>query len=226
MKNIYLGYIAPLSVLIPVTILLVWNTRFALAKHIKILFAYLIMSYFIGRESAIMAEKNIPNLWLLHFYTIGEGCLLIFFFRLIFQKNTHRRLAGWLLLVFPLFCVVNMLFFQSLSVFNTYARSLEVIIIMALCIIFWWQPSAEQEKQSWAQTPENWMVAGIFIYFSASFFLFLLSNYLQAWMQRSTGNWIPFTLLWYGHATLVIIMYLFFSIGFLKCRPQTTTYST
>jgi hypothetical protein len=117
----------------------------------------------------------------------------------------------WLL--FPLFCIVNILFLQGIDRHNTYSRPLEAIMFIALSVCYWWYAGNEESSDAWTSVPVNWILSGLLLYFSSSFFLFVFSNYLAGKYSLSVNE-----LVWNIHATLVVIMYFLFTIGFIKCK--------
>jgi hypothetical protein len=211
MTIVYLDYVVPGSVLLPIAILLpkVRHTP----VYAKLLFSYLLISALVNATFIIMARNNIPNLWIIHIYTALESFLLLWFFKYIIKKPIALKVIQALMIGFPLFCVFNFLFLQSIYNFNTYARPFEAFIFIALSMIYWGQES--EEDIHWAAIPANWFVTGLLLYFSGAFFIFLFSNYLAGYVTNKVMD-----IAWYTHATLILLMYILFAIGFLKCKKQ------
>jgi hypothetical protein len=211
MTIVYFDYIVPGTVLIPIAVLIpkLKNTP----AYIKLLFYYLVISAIVNAISIITARNNIPNVWMLHIYTALESFLLLWFFRFIIKKPAVKKVIQTLIIGFPLFCVFNFLFLQSISHFNTYTRPIEALIFITLSMIYWAQESEKDIR--WAEIPANWFVTGLLLYFSGAFFIFLFSNYLSGYVSGKVMD-----IAWYTHATLILLMYILFAIGFLKCKKQ------
>lgn len=216
MQLIYLTYIVPGSILVP---LLFFLLRYRIAPAIlKTLFWYLVFAAIVNLAANMLAARSQPNLWLLHVYTIIEAVLLLYFFLRLLPNGTVKKTLPVLMILFPLYGIINLLLFHATSKFNTYPRSVEALLFIALSIYYWsTHAEAEEEYTSWTDNPYNWIVSGIILYFSSSFFLFLFSNFLlvNITSQAVTNIW---QWAWTIHATLLMIMYLLFAGGFSRCR--------
>jgi hypothetical protein len=208
----YRQIIVPASILLPIYIA---ASRFRkLPDYAKWILYYLVFAATVNTTVTILTWNRVPNLWLLHIYTALESFLLLYYFKLIVLNKTTKSVIRILLLAFPLFCIINFLFLQSLYNFNTYTRPVEAIILVALCSIYWWQENEEDSEKPWGNIPNNWFVTGIMLYFAGAFFMFLLANYfITPEAIKKVKN-----IVWDTHATLVLIMYLLMALGFIKCR--------
>lgn len=208
----YRQIIVPASILLPIFIAISGYRK--LPDHAKWLLYYLVFAAIVNTTATITTWNKVPNLWLLHIYTTLESFMLLYYFKLIIINKKIRYVVGILLWVFPLFCIINFLFLQSMSNFNTYTRPVEAIILITLCAVYWWQENEEDSEKPWGDIPNNWFVTGIMLYFAGSFIMFLLANYLISQQAiRKAKNIIMDT-----HASFVLIMYLLMAVGFLKCR--------
>jgi hypothetical protein len=215
MISFFLTYIAPATILFPIIAFLT-NRRFA-TSALKVLFGYLVMAAVINTIAIILAMNDHRNLWLLHLYTILETGILLFFF---IQLTPGRKAKGffWTLLVaFPMACIINWLFFQNASNFNTYTRSIESVLIICAASYYWLSSGKENLNTAWTDNPLNWIISGLLLYFAGALFLFLFSNYLE--MVRQTKPDDPvYYIIWLIHGCFVVIMYILFGIGFLKSK--------
>lgn len=208
---VYLDYIVPGSVLLPVA-LLIPKLR-DIPVYIRLLFYYLVFTAVVNATIIIMARNDTPNLWVFHLYTALESFLLLWFFKYITRKPIVLKAVQALMIGFPLFCVINLFFIQGYDNYPSYTRPFEALIFIALCMIYWVQES--EADIHWRDNPSNWFITGLLLYFSGAFFLFLFQNYLIEFVTTDVMY-----IVWYGHATLVMVMYILFAIGFLKCKKQ------
>jgi len=211
MTIVYLDYVVPGSILLPIA-LLIPKLRDT-PVYIKLLFYYLVISALVNATGIIMARNNMPNLWLIHIQTTLESFLLLWFFRYVIRNPVVLKVILALMIGFPLFCVINLLFIQGIDNFPSYTRPFEALIFIALCMIYWGQES--EADIHWAAIPNNWFVTGLFLYFSGAFFIFLFSNFLAGYVTNKVMD-----IAWYTHATLILLMYILIAIGFLKCKKQ------
>jgi len=200
--------IVPLSIIIPIIIAVIFYKY--LAKCEKIILLYLFLSGVTNIVVAYMASLGENNIPLFHIYTVFEFVLLMWFFIKLFRQAIVAKYLYIVAIIFVLFAVSNSLFIQHIRTFNTYSRSAEAIIVMVICMYYFKQQFIKEIN--WAVEPGFWFVLGLFIYFSSSLTIFIISNVSLA-LDRYF-DWV----MWNIHATMVLIMYLLFSKGFMVCR--------
>jgi hypothetical protein len=145
-----------------------------------------------------------------HLYTLIEGLMLIWFYQKLFSDD-KRKLFVYVQIIFGVACIINALFVQGLYLYASYTRYAESII----CILFalkYFAQIAQLEVRP-LKMPGFYFNTGIFLYFSGSFILFIFSNLILQKLPAST-----MLIFWTGHSILVLLMYVLFSIGFIKCK--------
>jgi hypothetical protein len=215
MVNLLLTYIFPATVFFPI-ILFVFN-RSNVTRTLQVVFGYLIMAAVVNITAVILATLHFRNLWLLHVYTVLETVILLFFFIQLIQGRIAKAVLWILLFAFPLACIINWLFLQNTSNFNTYTRSIEAILIIGAAAYYWLNSSKENLNIAWTDNPHNWIISGLLLYFASALFLFLFSNYLEQIRQTKPNDPI-YHVIWVTHGSLVMIMYILFGIGFIKSK--------
>jgi len=203
-KYIFHALIVPGSILIPIILFI---TRYKNAKpEAKVLFYFLITSSLINISAIIISRFHKTNLPLLHLFTIVEAIFLLLYFRLILKGHLIKKIIFYLIVIFPILCILNFSFLQSIYSFNTYTRPLEAILITFLCLMYLYKSDLTAH---WLQQPNNWFNLGILIYFPVAFVIFVSSNYFT-----SGTNSAMKTMVWNLHAALVLLMYLAWAKGF------------
>lgn len=198
MRYVYMRVVAPSFILLPILIAVI--NYYKITKAIRVLFYYLLVTACISAGSTILAAKRINNAPLIHIDTIIESLFLLRFFGLLFVNKPLNRYIRILTIVFPVFCCINFIFFQSIYSFNTYTHALEAMLFITFSMLYW---IYRDDDVSWSSVSTNWIVSGLLLYFSSGFFLFVFGNFLLT---------NEFT--WNIHATLILIMYLLFATGF------------
>jgi hypothetical protein len=213
MKYLYVTLIVPASVILPIGAGLfkrVYHNR-----SISMLFFYLIFVVLTGIAALITVKHNINNLPLLHLYTVAEFLFILRYFQLIFNTPNIVRFIKMLMIVFPVLAILNFIFVQNIYSFNSYPRPIAALIIVGLCMHYFFLYSGDEIKKQWAAQPTNWIVAGLLMYFSAAFLYFAFANIIHQHaslaMRIVFGN---------THATFVMLMYILFSIGFLQVKNE------
>ncbi len=215
MLNLFLTYIVPASTLFPI---IVFVTRKGVASRpLKVIFTYLVVAITVNVIGTAMSKFGLHNLWLLHIYTVLETVILLFFFTLILHGRRAKAVVWFLLIAFPLACIVNLLFLQNASVFNTYTRSVEALLIIGVSAYYWLYGSKETLDVRWTANPLNWVISGLLLYFASALFLFLFSNFVLSARQTNPKHPI-WDIVWVTHGFLLMIMYVLFAVAFIKSK--------
>ena len=163
---------------------------------------------------AIAGLFKANNLFLSHFFPLIE----FFFLSKIYQKELEDILPAnfftSLLIVFTSGALINSFFFESLLQFNNKSRAISSLLIIFFTLAYFYKTLKEVKIKKLESEPLFWLSIGLLIYFSASFFIFIFSNYLQPSVKLSYTFWGI-------HALLNISLYLFYAIA-LWIKPQKT----
>jgi hypothetical protein len=154
---------------------------------------------------------------LLHIFTILEFLILSVFYLEILKEPFIRKAIKILMAIFPLICIINFSFFQSILRFNTYTRPLEVLLIMAYSLAYFAQINEPDSEKKWSNDPLNWINTGVLLYFSGALFVYSFSNLTVDYIT-SPKYYLLNLFIWNIHATLLLAMYVLFSWGFYICR--------
>jgi hypothetical protein len=158
-----LTFIAPPTALIPVVYAFI-NYRH-LSRAFKILLAFIIFSVVMNTTAAVMARVyHLPTLWLFHIYTPFEFAFIIAFFAEFFSKRIRYIMYG-VAVAFAFFCLCNTLFFQSFTQLDGYSRSVDALILIACCMLFFSKNNNDLDHK-WGDYASNWIVAAICLYYS------------------------------------------------------------
>lgn len=208
----FMGVIAPLCILPPIFISVI-RWRF-LTDEAKWIFWYLIITALINLAAIITGKvfhKN--NMPLVHLFTAVEMIIFIGYYKTLLFKKHNSLLYLFLSIGFIIFCIINAIYIQGIHSYSSYTRSVEAIICMLFALNYFARLAAGKTILKWSKNPDFYFNVGIFLYFSGAFMLFIFSNFIISNLSRT-----DFTVIWTIHAVLVVIMYIFFSIGFTLCK--------
>ena len=208
LTNLYLTYIVPASTLIPITAGFVYYTK--ISKALKALLLYLVLALLINIAGITLAHFHQNNLPLLHVYTLVELVALMWYYRLAFDNKTVNVYTTVLMIAFPLYCVINFSFFQSIYTFNTYTRPIGALIIILFSGIYLAGHSGT-DKKGLLNSAGRWVASGLLIYFCSSLFQFIFSNVISHNATKLVKN-----IVWSLHATFLMIMYICFFWAIIK----------
>lgn len=202
-STFYMGVVVPSMVMLPIVVAVIKMEYWKAPERLS--FFYLIASGIFNVVAKLTASFHINNLPFLHLYTVIEFCLLCAFFRSLFIDRSTRLLLGWLMIVFPVIAVVYIIITDSLFTYNVLPRFLSSIILLAFCIRFLISNLNAREYKNPFSTI---VVIALLLYFSSSSIFFALIEFVR----KSKG----LVFLWNVHATFVLIMYLIFTVAYLK----------
>lgn len=200
LSSIYLGYIVPTATLIPIIAGLVFYKR--LNKPLRTILIFLSASFIFNVIGSTLAGHGINNLPGLHLYTIVELVTVMLYYLYAFDKGDISKWIKAAMLIFPVICIVNFSFFQSIYTFNTYTRPLGAIIIILFTTAYMATQSNFKNRELITRSGRL-VAAGFMIYFCSSLFQFIFSNIIS---KNASRNFKLF--IWDMHGTFVLIMYL------------------
>ncbi len=208
----YLGYFIPAFTLVPFITGLVLYKR--LNKPLRILLIYLAVSFIFNVIGSLLAELGMNNLPGLHFYTMAEVAAIMLYYLYAFEQG---RISAWIkatMAIFPIICIINFCFFQSLYEFNTYTRPLGALIVILFTAAYMVMQTGFKNTQL-VKRSGRLVASGFMIYFCSSLFQFIFSNVVD----RHTSKNVTIAI-WNIHGTFVMIMYLLFLWAIIYERPE------
>ncbi|MDT3403883.1 hypothetical protein [Mucilaginibacter terrae] len=208
----FMDYIVPGSTLLPLGAGLLYYKQ--LNKPLRTLLLYLAMAFTLNVIGTVLANYGVNNLPGLHLYTICEVVLLMLYFKAAFDNAKADKIINIILWAFPLLCIINFSFFQSLYEFNTYTRPLGALIVIVASILYL-AVQSDFKKPELITVSGRIVASGFLIYFCSSLFQFIFSNVLSHHVAKEVRK-----IIWEIHACLVIIMYLFFLAAILNERRK------
>ncbi len=117
------------------------------------------------------------NLFIFHIYTPLEFFVFTYILKSVVKSSSIKILLNLLLISFTLFCIYDMIVFETLSKFNSVPRGIEGILAIIFCIYFFFQLFISEESFQLKSYPPFWLFSGWLIYFSGTFFLFIYANH-------------------------------------------------
>ena len=206
---VYTGIIVPSFVVLPIAAAL-FTTKYWKAPQ-KLSFFYLLLSAGFNVIAKLTAVKQINNLPFLHLYTILEFCILCALFRSLFIEAGIKKLLTLLIVIFPVVAVAYIFYSDALFSYNPLPRFLEGLVLMLLCIYFLIQDlnRLDHNHSMFSFT----IIVGLLLYFSSSLILFALPELIR---ENKGLN----RLIWSIHATFVLMMYVSFTVAYIKLRKK------
>ncbi len=188
-----------------------------LPREIKYFSWFIFVSVIIQAIASILFYNRENNLPVLHIYTVLGFVFLINFYNQIFDGLIKPRILWTLGILFVVYSIINSIFIQDIYTFNSYALSVQaiLIIILSLTTFAFLMNDIVREKRIEIIKSLSWINAGLFIYYSSSLLVFYFGNMINS---ISNSPLVRYT--WFIYALFSIIMYICFFVGLWK-RPKT-----
>jgi len=182
----------------------------SLPTEYRIIVLYLILNGVISIITDVLASYNISNMVLFHLFTVIEMILFSVFFTRVTKNDNSKKNIKILTVAFLIFAIVNVLFWQDLSTYNSYTRSLEAILLIFYAILNL-SNIFDASIQNYKLSEVNILImSGILMYFASSLIIFIIYDVFFLTTLA--------TLIWNTHATFLLIMYILFAIGLWKYK--------
>ena len=177
---------------------------------IKKLSYFLIVSLVIEVVSKTLWFLKVNNFPILHIYTLAGFLTLILFYKAVLDKFIPGKVFIVITSLFISFTIINSIFIQSIFESNSYALTLESVLILILSLIsFYYLLKVQPEV-----TPDVVSIlsanTGIFIYFTCNVILFTLSSKFSGYSPDFRKY------VWAVHALVALLMYSCFFIALWK----------
>jgi hypothetical protein len=207
MHHIYLNYIAPASVVVPLIIGLRHYQKLIIGhRYLIAMLTFSALSTILGRIFAYVYHNN---LIIMQSYTVSEFLFFAGFYYYQFNSKTMRRTITAMVTLFTIFAIYLIVIYINVIRFDDYAPSIESLLIFFLSVALINKGNQASLKTSvWNQDPNNWFNTGILLYFSGSLFIFLLSNYI------TNPHSILYRVVWDVQVTFLVILSALFTKGF------------
>jgi len=155
-------------------------------------------------------KKGSSNILLFNFFTTFAFEFYLFILWNIIQRPLARKIVLGILIAYPLAALINILYVQTRS-FHSITYSLGCLLIVGVCVYYFLELFQLPKSINLLREPAFWICSGLLFFYSCSFPLFGLTNYLY----RASG------IILRNLSSVLIIMnillYALFTIAFL-CR--------
>jgi hypothetical protein len=165
------------------------------------------LSSIVMKLYAMEGQNNMPAF---HVYTILEFLLLSLFYRQLFKGKKLYRLIPAAAVLYTGFWIINILLWQPLTKYNSYSRSAEALLLILYALAYFKYMLDGQLALPYYKAI-NWINTGLLLYFSGALSLFICGNLIMTSLALNT-------IIWNIHASLVLLMYLFFTIGLYHAK--------
>jgi len=178
------------------------------------LLIYLIVITILLIPVIYLARHKENNLYLYHWMALIECILLVIYIEK--QAYNNKKLMMVLIGSFTVFWGINLMFFESFRIFNSFSLSIESLIISFCCFRYILSLTNRDEIMYFQRLPTFWIISGFLIYHVCGFLLFLSFKYNTLFnFGHNSGRMI-----WGVVEVINLIKFTFISAGILWYRRQ------
>jgi len=177
-----------------------WSILLIIYLIVYISLVYAANNFFVAKNNNIV-------------YIILSGVTFCFFAFILEQFLTSRKfkmLNRTVMIIAVLFFIANALWWEGISIFNSYSSAIANLILGAYCVYYYKLQLEKPQIIFVEKLPSFWIVSGIFIYNSGNIFLYSMFNSL------TRSNHVFTYEMWDINIILILIMNVFFAKG-IQC---------
>ena len=179
--------------------------------YLKIFPLFLIIIAILGSIIGYLSWHNKSNTILYNFFTTLEFVFYFFVLKEVILNRQIKKIIFFVLLIYPIITFLNIFLIQKMTVFNSVTYSIGCLLIVTFSISYFFELFQLVDSINLLLQPAFWICSGLLFYFSCTFPLFGLANFIKS----------PPKIIWNNLAIisnlLDVLLYSSFTIAFL-CR--------
>jgi hypothetical protein len=175
-----------ISILVPALVGAIFYSK--LIRSVRVLSILVGLTLLIEVAARVLFEYGINNMFIFHLYSFIEfGFIALIYYQV--STNPHwRKLILTLSVLFGTFSIVNILFLEKITEFNSIQRHVELIGLAIILVIYCYKLIHEDRNVNFFQNPFFILTGGFLIYFGGTMYLFVFSKELLN--GDKTSYWI------------------------------------
>jgi hypothetical protein len=164
------------------------------------------------------SSQGIHNTGFVNASGILEFCFYFFVIKEIILNLKVKRVILYVMVIFPLFTLINMFFIQKKVGFNPVNFTIGTLVTVVFCIYYFVELFQKTEAPSLTKLPAFWIASAILFNVVLVFPMFALVSFMQETTVSSIAALnIIFNNMGSIFNIIIILTYILYSIGFL-CR--------
>lgn len=202
-----IDFISFLSIFIPTAVGIFLFRSVLTVTKILILFVWI--TAIIEVTATVLFYQGINNLFTFHLHTYFEFLLLSLMYSRLITSTLIKNVIRSVIPVFIGFSLLNSLFWEDITGFNSIQRHVEGLLLEVYICIYLIQVA--RYRESFKENPFLILSSALILYFTGNLFLFI---YGKTVLTTGTGE------MWVVHGVLNIILNLSFAIIIARSRVQ------
>lgn len=188
-----------------------------LQHELKVFSWFLFTSAVLQFVSLVLWWQGMNNMPVLHVYVPLSFLLLAWFYHTMLRGFLQKPVIVIVACVFVFLSILNSIYVQPLLTFNSYALTLESVLVIILSLSAYLLLLDERiivAKRAQLKSI-NRINAGLLIYYSASLLIFYFGNLIAHGYSKTFNRYT-----WIAHSFLSVMMYTLFITGLWKRQKK------
>lgn len=177
--------------------------------HLRIFPFFLLYTLLNELIAGYLVENSQDTTEIYNVYAIVQLVFYTYLLSKFIRNKSTIRLIRYFQPVYVLLSLLNLLFFQTLKVYNSITYSIGCLVIVALSIYYFYELFKQKRVVYLTKEPAFWISAGLLFFFTCSFPLLATANVLEG-LSSSTLDTLQKLL-----TLLNVMLYSIFTISFL-----------
>ncbi len=185
-------------------IIIRWNY---ITMSIKILGGFVFLSLYVQTTAFFLSLYGINNFFLVHILTLGEMILLSFFYYLIIDKRLKiKRLVLYFLPIFSLLIILNSIFREPITAWNSTAKTFTQGILIIYAIVYFYDLSTREILVNVKIKSLHLINSAILLYYAGSLFIFMFAKVVMKEIGTMQDVfWVFNAILYFVFCILILI---------------------
>jgi hypothetical protein len=186
--------------------------------YLKLFPVYFFSTFIVGARVEWLSDHNMYSTGISNVWGIIEFCYFFFIIHETIVSKKVRSIIVYIILIFSLLTFFNLFFIQKKVGFNAINFTVGCVIIVSLCIYYFFELFQKTEVQSLSKLPSFWIVSGLLFNNVLSFPQFALDNFMETLTRANYNKYhILFDNIEVITNITIVLTSALYSIGFL-CR--------
>jgi len=183
--------------------------------YLRIFPFFLLLTAIEGLIENYQASHHLNNTALTNLFSVVTFCFYFFVLYRIIRNLTARKIILYILYIYPCIALINIFFIQKIDVFHSITFSLGCLLIVAICIYYFFELFRLPHSVNLLRQPPFWICSGLLFFFTCIFPVYGFNSLIANLATVVTIKNLVFLV-----ALLNVFLYSSFTIAFL-CRLRT-----
>jgi hypothetical protein len=207
----YLFYFIPIAAAFPFLASLTIFVQAPRERYLKYFALFLLVNFILDVATSYSAYFAINNEWLSNLDNVVIISFYLFLLREIIKSKKAKKVLLIFVLAYPVVSVINIFLLQTFHLLLPMTYTSGCVLIVITSIYYFWEIFQQKYSVNLMREPAFWICSGLLFYFTCTFPLNGLLNFVNALPKVIVQNLFQILIL------LNIFLYLSFTIAYL-CR--------